>query len=164
MNYFELYEMPMHCNIDKAALKRKYYLLSKKYHPDFFETNELITEEENLAIAAKVNEGYTLLQHTNNTLGYILLQKNVLQKEEKYQLPPVFLIEVMELNEDMNENSSKAIDELMKQIEQPVAQLILAPNMELLNQNELLLLKEYYYKWKYLDRLQQRTNGIETFD
>ena len=36
MNYFELYEIPIAFLIDPLALKKKYFELSRKYHPDFF--------------------------------------------------------------------------------------------------------------------------------
>jgi molecular chaperone HscB len=164
MNYFELYDLPIHCAVDKSLLKRTYYLLSKKYHPDFFEESTTLTEAENLTISAKVNEGYTLLQKPHQTLGYILHLKNIVQKEEKYQLPTTFLMEVMELNETLNSEDTAAINDLMQQIEQPVQALLQLPNMENVTQEEWQQLKDYYYKWKYLDRLLQRANGVNEFD
>jgi molecular chaperone HscB len=164
MNYFELYQIPVHCAVDKSLLKRTYYILSKKYHPDFFDENTNLTEAENLIISAKVNEGYALLQKPHRTLGYILQLKNIVQKDEKYQLPNSFLMEVMELNETLSTEDTAAINDLMAQIEQPVYSLLQLPNMENLSEQQWLQLKEYYYKWKYLDRLMQRANGINEFD
>ena len=38
MNYFELFELPVSIQIDKAVLNQRYFALQKKYHPDFFYT------------------------------------------------------------------------------------------------------------------------------
>ncbi len=35
MNYFELFEIPVSFQVDKASLSKKYFELQKKYHPDF---------------------------------------------------------------------------------------------------------------------------------
>ncbi|UOQ76423.1 DnaJ domain-containing protein [Hymenobacter sp. 5516J-16] len=37
-NYFEFYELPETFQPDEAALKRRYYALSREYHPDFHAT------------------------------------------------------------------------------------------------------------------------------
>jgi molecular chaperone HscB len=34
MNYFELFEIPESMRIDKGSLRRKFYQLSREYHPD----------------------------------------------------------------------------------------------------------------------------------
>ncbi len=36
INYFDLYQIPESCNPDAALLKKKFYALSKEYHPDFY--------------------------------------------------------------------------------------------------------------------------------
>ena len=36
MTYFELFEIPVQLKVDVAALSKKFFALSKKYHPDYF--------------------------------------------------------------------------------------------------------------------------------
>jgi molecular chaperone HscB len=36
MNYFELYEIPVSLKPDQQLLRKKFYELSRKYHPDFY--------------------------------------------------------------------------------------------------------------------------------
>lgn len=161
MDYFSLYEIPVSVNIDKASLKKKYLLLSKKYHPDFFTDTEGINAEENLKLSAIVNEAYKTLQNEQVTLGYILTQRGLISTNEKYQLPADFLMEVMELNENWNEANKSNVRELEAAIYQPIATLIQTPDFDTLTKEDWTKLKEYYYKKKYLERLQQRSLGGE---
>ncbi len=36
MQYFDLYDLPISFLLDVKALKKKFYQLSKQFHPDFF--------------------------------------------------------------------------------------------------------------------------------
>jgi molecular chaperone HscB len=164
MNYFELFELPIKFTTDKSLLKKKYYQLSKKYHPDFFDIINGISELENLQLSSTVNEGYKILQNEYATLGYILKLKGLIQDEEKYNLSPSFLMEVMELNEDLQETSLPQLNALGNEIIAPVAHLFVMEEIEAINKEEWEKIKEYYYQQKYLNRLQQRINGVTEFE
>ena len=36
MNYFELFNIPVQLKVNTALLSKKFFELSKKYHPDYF--------------------------------------------------------------------------------------------------------------------------------
>jgi molecular chaperone HscB len=46
MNYFELYELPIQLKVDAVILKQKFYILSRKYHPDFLPTKVNTSKHE----------------------------------------------------------------------------------------------------------------------
>jgi molecular chaperone HscB len=161
MNYFELYNLPISFNIETGVLKKKYYELSKKYHPDFNIDHQ---DEVTLSMSAAVNKAYAVFQSKYETIAYVLKLKNLLVDGEKYSLPPDFLMEVMELNEDLSTTSIKAIELLSNEIKEPVSDLLLTGDVNALSENDLLKIKEYYFKEKYLRRLRDRSNGITEFE
>ena len=98
MNYFELFEIPVSFNVDKTLLAKKYFELQKKYHPDFFSQGSEAEQEEALERSSQVNRALKIFKHPDETIKYLLQLKGLLEEEEKYQLPPAFLMDMMELN------------------------------------------------------------------
>lgn len=156
MNYFELFEIPININIDKAALSRKYFELQKKYHPDFFAKADEADQQEALEKTSELNKAFKILKDPDATIQYLLKIKNLLVEEEKYPLPPDFLMEVMELNENLSDDSAGAIENFEKDIYKEVAAIIEQYNDAKTSTEDLLKLKEYYYKKKYLQRILDR--------
>ena len=54
MNYFELYGLPLSFRVDQAALKKRFYALSRQYHPDFFTRSAAAEQADVLEKAAMV--------------------------------------------------------------------------------------------------------------
>ena len=167
MNYFELFEMPISLTVDKKHIQDKYFELQKKYHPDFF-SNE--NEEEQDAVLEKssmINKAYKLFQNENETMKYVLQLKNLLEDEEKYQLPPEFLAEMMELNESLMDVDDSSLEEAQTKISQlekhlydKVQKIFEYYSEENTTGEQLLQVKDYYYKKKYLNRILERLEGI----
>ena len=112
MNYFELFEMPVSLQVDKKYVQDKYFELQKKYHPDFFSNQG---EEEQASVLEKssmINKAYKTFLNGDETIKYVLQLKELLEEEEKYQLPPEFLIEMMELNEALTEVDDSSLEEV----------------------------------------------------
>jgi len=164
MNYFDLFDLPVTLKVNGAELRKKFFELSKQSHPDYY-INES-DEEQQLALEkyAAVNVAFKTLSNTEATIKYVLQQKGLLQDDEKYALPPHFLMEMLELNEALEEaqaaGSEEARTQVKKQIElteqeiyEPVSSLINDFNNETTTEKELAAVKEYYFKKKYLQRL-----------
>jgi molecular chaperone HscB len=139
MNYFELFELPVAFKIDKSKLAQKYFELQKKYHPDFFTQGTEHEQEQALEISSQLNKALKIFKDEDQTIKYVLQLKELLEEEEKYQLPPAFLMEMMELSE--------------------VQPIIENYNDATATTTDLLKLKEYYYKKKYLQRILDRLEG-----
>jgi len=164
MNYFELFNIPVSLQPNQQELKQKFYELSRKYHPDFYTQETDFEQAEALEKSSLVNKAYKTFLNTDETIKYVLQQKGLLLEEEKFQLPPYFLMEVMELNEELTEAKMKGdeallsrtkslIAELQQQIYEPVETLIKTYNDKTVEPKDLQSLKEYYFKKKYLDRI-----------
>ena len=156
MNYFELFEIPVSLQVDKNILSKKYVELQKKYHPDFFTRENEYEQANALERSSQINKALKVLKNSDETIKYVLQLKGLLQEEEKYQLPPAFLMEVMELNEALSEGSQQQVNDLEAEIYEPVKAIIKNFSFENTTTEELLKVKEYYYKKKYLQRILDR--------
>ena len=163
MNYFELFDIPVQLKIDQKILPLKYFELSRKYHPDYFVNQDSSTQQDTLEMSAQLNRAYKTFRDPDETIRYVLQLKQLIEEEEKYALPPDFLMEVMEINEEIMDNETASKNELLKKVEslrndiyEPVKPIIEGYKEGLTTEAELLKVKEYYYKKKYLHRITQQ--------
>ena len=156
MNYFELFELPVSLHVDKATLPKKYFELQKKYHPDFYTQADESEQQDALEKSSAVNKALKTFQNKDSTIKYVLQLKGLLEEEEKYSLPPDFLLEVMELNETLTANSTEAIVAFENDIYAGVKTIIETYNDDTISTADLLKIKEYYFKKKYLQRILDR--------
>jgi molecular chaperone HscB len=159
MNYFELFKIPVSIKIDQENLTRKYFELQKKYHPDFYTRASEHEQEEALEISSHLNKALKVFRNEEATIKYILQLKELLEEEEKYRLPQDFLVEMMELNEELSGDSAAQIAAIEKELYTAVKPIIENYNDAAVTNDELLELKEYYYKKKYLHRILDRIGG-----
>jgi len=157
MNYFELFEFDIAPVIDKNLLMKKYLFLQKKFHPDNFSLSNEFEQSESLEISAKINKAIAVFKSELETVGYFLEIKGLITDNEKYQLPSAFLMEMMEVNEQIDEGDFEAsdLDDIQQELDQEI-QLVIQKNASELSEAELLLIKEFYYKKKYLKRILDR--------
>lgn len=165
-NYFELYHIPVSFRPDPVQLKQQFYALSKQHHPDRFAAAGEDAYAEALHRSALINEAYKTLSDPDRTMAYILRLEGQLEEEEKYSLPPAFLMEMMDLNELLSDyedgNASlkqQAETELAGHLQAWDAEV--APLMQTFENGSresavLAQLKDFYFRKKYLLRIQER--------
>jgi molecular chaperone HscB len=170
MKYFELYELPISFLVDEAAVKKKYFTLSRQFHPDFFSNADADKQAAILETSTLVNKAFQTLSDFDKRMKYILLEKGVLQEEEKFMLPQDFLIAMMELNETLMEvkmeGEPEAIAEMESNIKRIDADLTaeILPLLETYHHEEkdpavYLAIKTFYFKRKYLQRVKNQLLG-----
>ena len=164
MNYFEIFGLPVRLKLDKTDLPKKFFELSRQFHPDFYANATPSEKEKALEITANLNKAFKTFQNEDDIIKYVLQLKGLLEEEEKYQLPPDFLMEVLEINEKVMDaeddpnlklHLQSAIDKLQSEIYEPVKEIIGNYQDGVTTEKELLQVKEYYYKKKYLTRIQK---------
>jgi molecular chaperone HscB len=159
MNYFELFDLPVSVLVDTPSLTKKYFALQKQNHPDFFTQADEAAQQEALENSSAINKGFKVLKDKDATIRYILKIKGLIEEEEKYPLPPDFLMEVMDLNENLSADSASAIATFENDIYTEVKDIIVNYNDSTVTTEDLLKLKEYFYKKKYLKRILERMEG-----
>ena len=169
-NHFLLYQLPVSFHPDQAVVKARYYELSRQYHPDRFAGADNTKKLEVLTIAAQNNEAWKALSNPDRTMAYVLQLNGLLEPEEKYTLPPAFLMEMMDLNEAISEYEmdpadtglrQRSADELDTQLSswQAAAEKLTARYDAGEHENTLLMqIKDMYFRKKYLLRIQERMN------
>lgn len=167
MNYFELFGLPVQLQADKNEVRTKYLKLSKQNHPDFFVNEEAGKQQDALETFASLNKALKTLSNGDETIRYVLQIKGLLEDEEKYQLEPAFLMEMMDVNEALAEAGMDAdpnekvrliqqLNNLEKEIYEPVAHIIENYKEGVTSEKELLQVKDYYFKKKYINRMRQQ--------
>jgi molecular chaperone HscB len=167
--YFELYELLVSLKVDKSIVEEKYYALSKRYHPDNFSLNDAEMQASSLEKSSAINMAKKILMNTHKRLAYILKENKTIEPDEKYVLSPAFLGEMMDINEQLmelefeeNETVKTQIIIDLKEIEnnlfKKVSFLFEQESLDL-NSENCSLLKDYYYKKKYIDRIKEKLEG-----
>jgi len=168
MNYFEFYGINESFTPDVALLKKKFYELSKQYHPDFYANESDEKQQEILELSTINNKAWQTLSDPYKRLEYILKQHNLLEEGAKPQLPADFLMEMMDINERLMEVDDAqqlghltaevlAIEaDINAQIDKATAgyaQLSDTAKEERLNE-----IADAYYREKYLLRIKESLN------
>jgi len=164
MNYFELYGMPVMMKVEPNRLRKKFYELSRQYHPDFYLDAPEHERQEVLEKSSDVNKAYKTFQHEDDTIRYVLTMKGLLHDEEKYELGSDFLMEVMDINEKLMDLEFDPNPDLLEEVESDtralltkshndVEPIITNYSEDIHSEKELLQVKDYYYRKKYLQRI-----------
>lgn len=166
MNYFEFYNIPVSFKVDQAALKAVFYANSKKYHPDFYTLESDEKQAEILELSTLNNQAYNTLNDFDKRMKYILELKGVMNEEGQNKLPQSFLMDMMEINETLMElefdydeaKKNEALYHLENQeksIFTEVEFILENYQDENTNEAELLAIKDYYLKKRYLLRIRE---------
>ncbi|MXV53279.1 DnaJ domain-containing protein [Pedobacter sp. HMF7647] len=171
MNYFEFYELPVTFNVDKAAVKKKFYELSKRYHPDFYVNESQDKQQEILELSTLNNKAYQVFSDAEKITHYVLQLNDLIAEGEKYQLPQEFLMDMMDINEQLMELEFDADPVAIAKATGEVDQFETAIVGEMSNLKQsfdtagdadkksiLLKIKDLWYRKKYLLRIKDSLN------
>lgn len=162
MDYFELFDIPVSLEVNKGNLSAKYFALQKQYHPDMFAQATEAEQATALELSSMINKAFRTFQQPDENIKYVLQQKGLLEEEEKYQLSPDFLMEMMDLNEQLMDAGGDpsvagrvqlSVEQFKQAIYEPVKTIIANYQEGITTKEELLQVKEYYYRKKYLNRI-----------
>ena len=158
MNYYELFGLNETPIVDINTIAKKYIELQKKFHPDFYTNENEADKEFAMEQSAAINKAYNIFRNKDNSIEYFLKIKGKIIADEKFSLPPEFLMEMMELNEGFedNKNIEKEIQGFEDDLENQIASLVDLHSKHDYTEVQLQDLKLYYYKKKYLKRILER--------
>ncbi|NYF50317.1 Fe-S protein assembly co-chaperone HscB [Tunturiibacter gelidoferens] len=118
MDYFSFFDLPRKLALDVVALEKRFYVLSRKLHPDRFASKPVAEQEAALAQSSLLNDAYRTLKDPISRTQYLLTLEGVELEEQskaatdaarasgeqkKQIVPPELLEEVFELNMQLQE-------------------------------------------------------------
>jgi molecular chaperone HscB len=169
-SYFEFYGIPESFNVEQAMLKKKFYELSKLYHPDFYAGEDESKQQEVLELSTLNNKAYQVLTDPARRMEYILKLHDLVSEGAKPQLPSDFLMEMMEINERLMEVDDSVelgritaeilaiegdMNEKLTKLTSDYSQLDHAAQQE-----KRIKIADIYYRQKYLLRIKE---SLDTF-
>jgi molecular chaperone HscB len=114
-DFFEVFGLERRLAIDGAALQRRFYELSRQWHPDFHGSASAEAQARALDESARVNAAYRALRDPLARVEYLIrLEEGRTTKEGavvKPQAPPALLAEMFEIQEALEEAKAGPLDD-----------------------------------------------------
>lgn len=156
MNHFEFFGITLSFYPDIKRLSASYKENIKKNHPDLNSGSDASED-----FTAKNNAAYKVLKSDKKRIHYILTLTETLVEGEKSSLPPLFLMEMMEINEALEEAKSSDLAQTLTEIEgknnvlwAEIEAIGKQADAGVLEQDTALAkIKNLYLQGKYLDRI-----------
>lgn len=122
MDPFVVLGVPVTMDLDEAEVERRYLELSRESHPDH---NSSAAPEEQIAVlerSARLNDAYRVLRDPWRRAAAILELRHPGVLDGNKQLSPGFLMEAMELSEEVAQASAESAGPLRSRIEAQIAE------------------------------------------
>ncbi len=170
MQFFSFFDLPISFVLDDADLRKRYLSNSKKYHPDFYTLESDVKQAEILQLSSLNNEAYRTLSDFDQRMKYILEEKGLLV-EGQNEIPKNFLLEMMDINEQLMELEfdfeqtifdavKQEVESAEKELFDEVEGTIQGYTEEKSSLEELNQIKNFYLKKRYLLRIKE---NLSTF-
>ena len=159
VDYFQLFDLPFRLEVDAVALKKAYYKKSLEVHPDHH-------QDASLEDSAVINEAYKTLKDEQAILKYVLVTHGGFDLEKGNALDPMFLMEMMDLNEKVEAANESEIPKLTDDVESRQLQLrkgiegLWKLEIDKWSDSQWKQLHKYYLESQYLLRV---TKNLNTF-
>ncbi len=118
MNFFEVFGLPRRLDIDRTDLERRFYELSRQYHPDFHQGEPPEEQARALESSALVNAAYRALRDPISRVEYLIRLGEGRDTREAAvvspKAPPALLEEMFEIQEALAEARARGVDEGVK--------------------------------------------------
>ncbi|MGH7313080.1 MAG: Fe-S protein assembly co-chaperone HscB [Candidatus Rokuibacteriota bacterium] len=118
MDYFEVFGLPRRLGIDAQALQRRFYELSRRYHPDFHAGAPREDQARTLEASARLNAAYRALRDPIVRIEYLVRLEDGRETREgaagKPPAPPELLAEMFEIQEALAEARGGDLDEAVR--------------------------------------------------
>ncbi|KII80347.1 co-chaperone HscB [Vibrio renipiscarius] len=166
MNHFELFGLPTQFSLDGSLLSSQFRELQKRFHPDNFAT---ASERDRLMAvqkAAQINDAYQILKKPLSRAEYLIAQNGIeLHGEQQTLQDPLFLMEQMELREELEEipggtDPEAALFEFDEKVTKTYKQQLVEIEKEL-NAAQWILAADRVRKLKFIAKLKHEIELVE---
>lgn len=113
-DFFEVFGLERRLALDEAALQRRFYELSRRWHPDFHQAAPPAEQARALEESARVNAAYRALRDPIARVEYLIRLEEGRDTKEgaigKPKAPPELLAEMFEIQEALEEARAGGLD------------------------------------------------------
>ena len=114
-DFFRVFGLERRLAVDTAALQRRFYELSRQWHPDFHQARPAEEQARVLEESARVNAAYRALRDPIARVEYLIRLEEGRETREgavvKPKAPPDLLAEMFEIQESLEQARSGALDD-----------------------------------------------------
>ena len=166
MRYFELFAVPVDYNIDLATINKNYLELQRAVHPDRHANASSRDKLMSVQSAAEINDALQTLKHPVKRAEYMLSELGVdIRAEQQTLQDPMFLMEQMELREELEDiSSSSDAEDALFDFESKVSKMFkqqLTATEQDLNQTDWQQAADRVRKLKFIAKLQNEIELVE---
>lgn len=166
MDYFTLFSLPIHFNVDISALSSRYQELQRQYHPDRYATASESEKRQSIQQTAMINDAYQTLKDPLRRAEYLLsLHGFDVRNEQQTMRDTAFLMEQLELREELDAIEHKPdVESLLFAFSQRVEKMTRQRNDQLiqeLDNQSWQTAADTVRKLRFLDKLQQQIEQLE---
>jgi molecular chaperone HscB len=104
VDHFRFFDLPRKLCIELGELEKRFYSLSRQFHPDYFLAASEMEKQASVERSSKLNDAYRTLRDSVGRMTYLLTLEGYRESEKK--APPDLLEEVFELNMKIEEIKS----------------------------------------------------------
>jgi molecular chaperone HscB len=106
-NFYDFFGFDRRLSVDTETLQKRFYELSRQWHPDRFSRKPASEQEQALEATAILNDGYRTLRDPIRRAEYLLTEEGFpIAEQRSKDVPPELLEEVFELNMALEELKS----------------------------------------------------------
>lgn len=117
-NYYDFFGLERKLSVDTEALQKRFYELSRQWHPDRFTRKAANEQAQALEATSILNDGFRTLRDPVKRAEYLLTEEGFpIAEQRSKDVPPELLEEVFELNMALEEVKS-GDDSARPQLEQ----------------------------------------------
>jgi len=113
-DFFQVFGLERRLAVDTTALQRRFYELSRQWHPDFHQARPPVEQARALEESARVNAAYRALRDPIARVEYLIRLEEGRETREgaavKPKAPPDLLAEMFEIQESLEEARAGRLD------------------------------------------------------
>ncbi|KAK2579586.1 hypothetical protein KPH14_010881 [Odynerus spinipes] len=162
LNYFDILGVKFTYNVNNDEVHDKYRQLQKMLHPDRFSNKTEREQQISESLSSLLNKAYSTLTHPLKRGLYMLQLKGISIPEGSTSLHPEFLMEIMEINEEVESamNDKKKAIKLMEE-NKKILQELSKEVADAFDTNDTERAKEALVKMKYYTSIENRLKALK---
>jgi molecular chaperone HscB len=168
IDYFAFLDIPRAFFPDEGMIRARYLANSRQWHPDVHTRGLEGSRDKAEELAGINNQAFSTLMHFDRRLEHLLALEGFLPEEGQAQLPQDFLMDMMEVNEELMElameddpDKRRAITHRLEEMERDLLEAV-TPIMAAFDRNgsgDLKVVRDYLLKRRYFPAAAEEFRG-----